>query len=789
MSDVRAGPPWLQRAAISLATAAIVLSMPLGPASGRATPISERVVVGAQSVAADIVVYGGTPAGVMAAVAAARAGRHVILLAPDTPIGGMMSNGLSWTDRGDLSVIGGLAAEFFDRTELFEGSLGGRWAYRPSTAEQVFTQMLDEAGVTVYPGERLSRTAAGIVVQQGRIVAIGTTSGSSYAADVFVDATYEADLMALAGVTHRIGRESIGEYGESRAGVRPAIVVLQVPDGMDLGFPTAAPGALGSADTRVQSSNFRVCLSNDPERLVPFSMPDGYDPLQYEVVLEYIAQRAASSGISPQRSWVLHIDSIGGRRWDLNQNGGVSFGLPGANYDYAGSTDEARDAIDALHAAYQQGFLYFLTNDPRVPVEIQASLASFGLCSDEFTDNANWPRTLYLREGRRMVGSYVATQHDIEALISKPDAIGLASYRLDSHPVSRWVDGAGQLLTEGHLGLSTIQRWSIPYRSLTPHADEVDNLLVPVAASVSHVAHASLRMEPQYMIMGQAAGIAAAIAAEHSVAVQAVPVGELQERLTGAGAILEDPGDIANSFYESIAWAYHEGITDGCGDVGMFCPNDELPRNEMASLLARALDLPPATVDHFDDDDGQSHEADINRVAEAGITFGCAELMYCPGQIVTREQMAGFLARAFALAPTRLDFFVDDETSTLETSINRLAASGITAGCRDGHFCPKATVTRGQTMAFLFRHFDGGPSGGGLSSEAGSGSESPDPTGTDGSPTPAPSATPEPTVEPTPTPTPTPIPTPEPTPSATPTPSTEPTPTPSVPGTSPGPPP
>ena len=234
--------------------------------------------------------------------------------------------------------------------------------------------MLDEAGVTVYPGERLSRTAAGIVVQQGRIVAIGTTSGSSYAADVFVDATYEADLMALAGVTHRIGRESIGEYGESRAGVRPAIVVLQVPDGMDLGFPTAAPGALGSADTRVQSSNFRVCLSNDPERLVPFPMPDGYDPLQYEVVLEYIAQRAASSGISPQRSWVLHIDSIGGRRWDLNQNGGVSFGLPGANYDYAGSTDEARDAIDALHAAYQQGFLYFLTNDPRVPVEIQASL-------------------------------------------------------------------------------------------------------------------------------------------------------------------------------------------------------------------------------------------------------------------------------------------------------------------------------------------------------------------------------------------------------------------------------
>ena len=205
---------------------------------------------------------------------------------------------------------------------------------------------------------------------------------------------------------------------------------------------------------------------------------------------------------------------------------------------------------------------------------------------------------------------------------------------------------------------------------------------------------------------------------------QAVPVGELQERLTGAGAILEDPGDIANSFYESIAWAYHEGITDGCGDVGMFCPNDELPRNEMASLLARALDLPPATVDHFDDDDGQSHEADINRVAEAGITFGCAELMYCPGQIVTREQMAGFLARAFALAPTRSTFsWMTRRRHSRRASTDWLHPASPRGW--DGHFCPKATVTRGQTMAFLFRHFDGGPSGGGLSS-TGSGSESPD---------------------------------------------------------------
>ena len=373
---------------------------------------------------------------------------------------------------------------------------------------------------------------------------------------------------------------------------------------------------------------------------------------RYAAVVEYIAQRAASSGIAPQKSWVLHIDSIGGGRWDLNQNGGISFGIPGANYNYVASTDEAprRDRC-ASTPAYQQGFLYFLANDPSVPLAIQSDLANFGLCSDEFIDNGNWPRTLYVREGRRMVGSYVANQHDIEALISKPDTIGLASYRLDSHPSLAGSTTPASCSPRATSDSAPIQRWSIPYRSITPRAVEVQNLLVPVAASVSHVAHASLRMEPQFMIMGHAAGIAAAIAAERGVAVQAVPIGDLQEQLLGAGAILDDPGDIADSFYEAIAWAYHEGITGGCGAVvGMFCPNDQLPRNQMASLIARALDLPEATADHFDDDDGQTHEDAINRVAEAGITFGCAERTYCPKKLVTREQMAGFLSRAFALA-------------------------------------------------------------------------------------------------------------------------------------------
>jgi FAD dependent oxidoreductase/S-layer homology domain len=387
----------------------------------------------------------------------------------------------------------------------------------------------------------------------------------------------------------------------------------------------------------------------------------------------------------------------------------------------------------------------------------------------------------------------------VEALVSKPDAIGLASYRLDSHAVSRWIDGDGRLFVEGSVGLTKAQRWSIPYRSLIPRTDEVGNLIVPAAASVSHVAHMSLRMEPQYMMMGHAAGTAAAMAAARDLPVHAVPVGELQDRLRASGAVLDDPGDIADAFYESIAWAYHEGITRGCAPT-LFCPHDQLPRDQMASLLARALELPATGGDYFDDDDGKSHEADINRVAAAGITFGCDDRMYCPDETVTREQMAAFLVRAFALPSTDEDFFVDDERSTLEASINALAASGITAGCAPDRFCPDATVTRGQTMAFLYRHYDGGPSGGwtppaGSQRSTTSNDEPSNGPATEGSPSPspAPSTAPQPTRTPAATPaataTPTPTPTADPTvaPTPSPAPSGEPTPAPTQPPSSPAP--
>ena len=485
---------------------------------------------------------------------------------------------------------------------------------------------------------------------------------------------------------------------------------MSVPAGLDPGFPLAAPGPVGSADNRIQGSNFRICLSADPANSVPFAKPAGYDADRYRIVAEFLAQRI-DLGLVPHWSWVYHREPIGGQKWDLNESGSLSFGLPGANLDYPAGTWSRRNDIEAYHRAYHKGFLYFLRNDPRVPIQIRSDLAKFGLCADEFTNNGNWPRMLYLREGRRMVGTYVLTQHDLQALVSKPDAIGLGAYRMDAHQVSRWISGDRHLLVEGFLGTVPARRWAIPYRSLTPRATQATNLLVAVTASASHVAHTSLRMEPQYMIMGHAAGIAAAIASARGIAVQAVPIAELQARLRAAGAVLDDPGDIANSFYAAIAWAYYEGITAGCAP-GLFCPNSALPRDQMAALLARALDLPNTAEDFFVDDTGNTHEDDINRVAAAGITFGCGGHRYCPAVVVTREQIAGFLVRAFRLPPTDVDFFTDDEGSTHEISINRLAASGITTGCTATTFCPKAHVTRGQTLTFLYRHYDGGPSGG-----------------------------------------------------------------------------
>lgn len=660
---------------------------------------------------ADIVVYGATPSGVMAAVSAARPGVKVVLIEATGHVGGMMSNGLTATDYGHTAMIGGRTRAFFDRTQAAEGSLYGRYRFQPSTAERVFNQMLGGAGIDVYTREQLAQGGS-VTLDGSRIVGIEMVSGRVFSARVFIDASYEGDLMARAGVSYRVGREAPTQYNEPLAGVRTSGVVFTVPAAIDPQVPLAAPGPIGTGDNRLQNSNYRLCFSSDPNNQVPFAEPATYDPATYDIAAAYIASRVAQGHV-PTLTWFLWPVALPNNKFDVNNNGLVSIGVMGVNTDYPDGSYSLRDGVATWLRDYTAGFLYFLRQDERVPATIRNQMATYGLCEDEFADNQNWPRLLYLREGRRMTGAYVLTERDVRVSRTKSDTIAIASYAFDSHHVSRWIDGSRRLRVEGGYwnGRAQATRWSIPYRSLTPKADEVTNLLVSVTASATHVAFAALRLEPQYMQMGEAAGAAAFMAAwgpgptRNPIPVQSVNVPALQQLLRQQGAVVDNHlfWDIADSpFRGDIERTFLANVTFGCSAI-YYCPTPPTTREVMARFLANALTLPPTSRDYFTDDETSPHEDSINRVAAAGITAGCGAGRFCPTGTVTRGQMAAFLNRSFTLPRTSRDYFTDDETSIFEGDINRLAASGITAGCGGTRFCPNSLVSREQMAAFLWR--------------------------------------------------------------------------------------
>ncbi len=431
-------------------------------------------------------------------------------------------------------------------TPAIDGDLRTMWIFEPHVAEQVFEDFVADHDITVYRDEWLDRQN-GVAMADGRIVSFTTLSGQTYAGDMFIDATYEGDLMAAAGVSYHVGREANSVYGEEWNGVQvgvlhhghwfaedisPYVVPGDPSSGLLPRVSGEDPGEKGEGDDKIQAYCFRMCLSNHPDNRVPFPKPANYDPQQYELLARVY-----------EKGWdgtFNKFDPIPNRKTDTNNHGPFSTDNIGMNYDYPEASYERRREIIEEHENYQKGLMYFIANDPRVPEDVQTEMNRWGLAKDEFTDNGNWPHQIYVREARRMVGDFVMTENHVLGKEPVPQPVGMGSYTMDSHNVQRYVKPDGYVQNEGDIGVKVPRPYQIDYRALTPKQSECENLLVPVAVSSSHIAFGSIRMEPVFMILGQSAATAAAMALEEGVAVQELPYSSLREQLLADGQILEN---------------------------------------------------------------------------------------------------------------------------------------------------------------------------------------------------------------------------------------------------------
>ena len=525
---------------------------------------------------ADVIVYGGTAAAVTAAVQTVRMGKTVIMVSPDTHLGGLSAGGLGWTDTGNKEVIGGLSREFYQRiyrayqqpeawpweeksaygntgqgTPAMDGENRTMWIFEPHVAEQVFEDFVAENEIELYRDEWLDR-ANGVTTEDGRITSLTTLSGKVFWGKMFIDATYEGDLMAAAGVSYHVGREATSVYDEEWNGVQTGVLhhshhfkgnisPYVIPDDSASGLlPLVSAeysGEYGAGDDKIQAYCFRMCLSNHPDNQVPFPRPDDYDSTRYELLA-----RVFDSG---WRETFNKFDAIPNRKTDTNNHGPVSTDNIGMNYDYPEASYDRRKEIIRQHETYQKGLMYFIAHDPRVPPEVREEMSQWGLAQDEFTDNGHWPHQIYVREARRMIGDYVMTENDILDKRETPRSVGMGSYTMDSHNVQRYVKPDGYVQNEGDIGAKVPEPYEISYGALLPQQEECANLLVPVCASSSHIAFGSIRMEPVFMILGQSAATAAVLAIDNEVAVQAVNYETLKQRLLDDGQRLTLADNVA----------------------------------------------------------------------------------------------------------------------------------------------------------------------------------------------------------------------------------------------------
>lgn len=546
----------------------------------------------AQNKEYDVVIYGGTSAGIASAIQTSRMGKTVVIIEPGNRLGGLTTGGLGQTDIGNKHVVGGISREFYQhirkhyedpqnwkwqsrdeylddgqsRTEKGEDAM---WTFEPSAALTVYHQMLDREKVEIVYGERLNRES-GVSKKDGKIASIEMENGSKYSGKMFIDATYEGDLMAAAGVSYSIGRESNSEYGETLNGVQANRINRTLKwtlsrnahnhnfiDGVDpyivKGDPSSGllpyiveggrPGIDGEGDDGIQAYCFRMTLTDHPENRIPFKKPDNYNELNYELLFRNY--EAAKGPVEEMYTYgdklVPWINSpMPNRKTDTNNQKGFSTDFIGQNHDYPEASYEEREKIIQAHRDYQQGLMWSLAYHPRIPQKVRDAVSKWGTCKDEYDEGSNgWQQQLYIREARRMKSDYVMTQRNCERIDVVEDPVGMGAYGMDSHHVNRYVDANGFVQNEGNVEASVANPYPISYRSIVPKKNECENLLVPICVSSTHIAFGSIRMEPVFMVLGQSAATAACQAIDAKKAVQDIDYSFLQKRLLNDKQILE----------------------------------------------------------------------------------------------------------------------------------------------------------------------------------------------------------------------------------------------------------
>jgi hypothetical protein len=518
---------------------------------------------------ADVIVYGGTSAAVTTAVQVARMGRTVIVVSPDKHLGGLSSSGLGFTDTGNKEVIGGLAREFYQMiyqhyqkpvswnwqkqsdygnkgqgNPAIDGANRTQWIFEPHTAEEAFEQMIKTNNIPVYREELLNRET-GVIKKNNSIVTIQTINGRSFAGKVYVDATYEGDLMASAGVKYTVGREAGSVYNEEWNGVQKGVFQhghyfkdridpYKIPGDPSSGLlpfiSREPPGENGDGDNKIQAYCYRLCLTRVAENKIPITKPQGYDSSQYELLARLSETR--------WNEFFGKYDPIPNLKTDVNNHGPFSFDNIGMNWDYPEANYERRKEILKEHVLYQKGLLYFMATDHRIPLNVRETMNQWGFAKDEFTDNGNWPYNIYVRESRRMLGEYIMTEKDVLGKREVPQPVAMGSYAMDSHNVQRYVTPEGYVQNEGDIGVAAKKPYKIALGSIMPKREECLNLLVPICLSCSHIAFGSIRMEPVFMILGQSAGTVASIAIEKRKSIYDLTYDEIQQKLLSDGQVL-----------------------------------------------------------------------------------------------------------------------------------------------------------------------------------------------------------------------------------------------------------